>query len=78
MSVHNVRVKVTPGARKERVLPTGNDTYDIYVREPALRNLANKRVGAIVAEEYKVTPDKVQLIQGHRSRNKTFSVTIDV
>jgi len=69
-----VRVAVTPGAKKERVEARGEDELLIAVKEPAERNLANKRVIEIVAAEYGVRTGAVRIISGHHSPRKILSV----
>jgi len=69
-----VRVTVRPGARKESVIRTEEAIYSISVREPAERNLANSRVRELLAEEFSLPVGKVQLLSGHRSPKKLFSI----
>lgn len=69
-----VRVVVYPGAKKESVTSTGESRYEIKVKEPAERNLANVRLRELVAQEYRVDFKKVRLISGHQSNRKIFSV----
>jgi len=69
-----VRVRVLPGAKKERVVKISDTTLEVAVREPAKQNLANKRVHVLIAREYGVEEGKVRLISGHRSPAKVFSV----
>lgn len=69
-----VRVTVRPGAKKEAIIRIDETTYSIAVREPAERNLANSRVREMLADELSVPVGKVQLISGHRSPKKIFSV----
>lgn len=69
-----VRVKAFPAARKERVIETGEGTYDIYVREPAQHNMANTRVRQLVALQCGVSVDRVRMQSGARSRGKIFVV----
>ncbi len=69
-----IKVSVVPGAKKERVTNTGEHRYHIEVREPAARNLANKRVLELIAREYHVRTKDVRLISGHRSPTKVISL----
>lgn len=69
-----VRVKVSPGAKKERVVRTGDTEFEIAVKEPAEQNLANRRVHELIAHELGVSVKKVRIISGHRSPRKIFSV----
>lgn len=54
-----VRVKVTPGASKEVFRQTGAREFEAYVREPAQKNMANRRVLSLVKEHFEkaVHPD---------------------
>lgn len=70
-----VRVKVTPGARRERVV-RADDIYTMSVREPAQGNRANDRVREILAQEYGVAVAQVQLRTGARSPAKRFEVVV--
>lgn len=56
------------------MLRTDDTTYSIAVREPAERNLANDRVREVLAEELGVPVKRIQIISGHRSPKKIFSV----
>lgn len=71
----HIKVKVFPGAKREYLRKKDRESFEISVREKAERNLANKRVIEIIAEHFGVSPKKVQIISGHRSRNKLLSVS---
>ena len=49
-----IKVKVTAGAKKEMIIKKSEDHFDISVKEPAERNLANKRVIELVRDYFKV------------------------
>lgn len=70
-----VRVRVSPGAKRESVIQTDTKTFTIAVKEPAERNLANQRVRELVAEHFEVPVGKVKLISGHRSPTKVFDIS---
>lgn len=72
-----VEVQVTPGGRKERVTKTRENAYTIVVREPAKRNMANKRVQAILATAFGVSEGKVRLVAGHRGHKKIFDIELE-
>lgn len=72
-----IKVKATPGAKKESIKSVGSDALVITVREPAERNLANNRIRELVADHFQLAVHKVRLISGHRSPSKIFSVTTD-
>lgn len=70
-----IRANVTAGAKKEQVTCVSADRYDIWVREPAERNLANGRVRTLLARAVGVPEGAVRLVAGHRSPRKVFSIT---
>ena len=69
-----VRVEAVPGAKKERVTKVDETKYKIEVKEPAERNLANKRIKVILSELLDVPPNQISLLTGHRSSSKIYSV----
>lgn len=69
-----IRVKVTPGVKKERVTRIKENEFKIEVKEPAERNLANARVREIVAREMGVATGHARIIAGHRSPTKVISI----
>jgi len=71
-----VRVRVTPGAKRESFIETDGKSFSASVREPAERNLANNRVREMVAAHFGVIVQKVKLVSGHRSPQKVFDIDI--
>ncbi len=69
-----IKIKVTAGARKETIVRTSEDHFEISVRENAERNMANVRVREAVAEFFKIPAGKVKIISGHHSQGKILSV----
>jgi uncharacterized protein YggU (UPF0235/DUF167 family) len=71
-----IKVRVTAGAKRELVEKVSFDHYDISVREPAERNMANTRIRELVAHELGVPLGKVRIISGHHSGSKMLSVDV--
>ena len=69
-----IKVHVVAGAKKELLKRKTADSYDISVREPAERNMANKRVLELVARELKVAVEKSRIVSGHHSPSKILSI----
>jgi len=69
-----IHVHATPGARKELVTKKSETEFYIVVREPASRNLANKRIIELLARECGVSTAHVHMLTGHRSSSKMYSV----
>ena len=73
MGLQIIRIKVFPGAKKERVIEDGAK-LTIYVREQAVNNLANRRVCGILAERFDAETRDVHIVTGHRSQNKLVEI----
>lgn len=69
-----IKVRVHPGAKKERVEVRSDTQFEIWVKEKAERNMANMRVRELVAREAGVSVGKTRLISGHQSPSKMFSI----
>jgi uncharacterized protein YggU (UPF0235/DUF167 family) len=74
--MRHIKVKVTPSASKELLREVGEYELEIFVREPAQKNMANNRVREIVAAHYGAPIKSARIETGHRSRNKVISITI--
>lgn len=69
-----IHVRVQAGATKERVEASGENRWQVAVKEPAERNLANGRILDIMAARYKVPRGQVRIVSGHRSPSKIISI----
>ena len=71
-----VKVRAVPAAKKESVEKKGETEFVIMVREPAERNLANKRIIELLAKQFRVSARHVRILTGHHSPTKMFSVEL--
>ena len=69
-----VKVRVIAGAKKESVQLVSVGHFKISVKEPAERNLANRRIVELVDAHYKLPPKQVRIISGHTSPSKILSI----
>ena len=72
-----VKVRVVPKTKKEKITKVDDSTFEITVKEPAERNLANERVREILAEQFQVGIKSVRIVTGHHSGSKIFDVKIE-
>lgn len=70
-----IKVRVKTGAKNERIEKVHNDLYKIDVREKPEANRANTRVLAMLAQALGHNPRSLQMIKGHHSPSKTFSIS---
>lgn len=67
-----IKIHIFPGARSEQVKVISSDQIEVYVKEPAKNNRANKRLLEIMHTLY---PHRsIRLISGHTSPHKIVSV----
>ena len=65
-------LKVKKKKKREEVKQLSSDHYEISIREPAERNLANKRIIELLGELF---PNRqARIINGHHSPSKLVSV----
>ncbi|HEY4478024.1 MAG TPA: DUF167 family protein [Candidatus Paceibacterota bacterium] len=69
-----IKVSVIAGARKETFEQKSKDHFKVSVKEKAERNMANTRIIELVAEHYKVSKNKVRIINGHHHPSKLLVV----
>jgi uncharacterized protein (TIGR00251 family) len=69
-----IKVKVTTDAKKEKIVKKSEDHFEISVTEPAERNLANKKIIALLRDYLKVYNGDVRIVSGHHSPSKIISL----
>lgn len=69
-----IKVRVIAGAKKEIIQKKTENSFILTVKEKAERNMANKRVCEIIADELSVPIKKVRIINGHQSPGKIISI----
>ncbi len=67
-----LKVKVHAGEKKEKLLRKSADTFEIWVKAPAERGLANAAVRLALAAHFGVAENKLSLIKGATSPAKIF------
>jgi len=72
-----VRVRIYPDKKKEVVTEVGEHNFEMKLKAPAERNLANKRMRELISEWYNVKVGKVKIITGHHSPHKIVEVLLD-
>lgn len=71
-----IKVKVNPSAKKEVLKQLTETSLEISVKEPAVNNLANRRVLVVVGLFFKLPVSKIKIISGHHSRTKIINLDI--
>ena len=70
-----INIKVFPGARKRRIVEE-RTVLKVYVNGPAVDGKANTAVVKALAAHFKVRKSGIEILKGHRSREKTIEVAL--
>ncbi len=71
-----IHIKSHPKSKDEMFKKLKESHYEIWLKEPAERNLANKKIIEIIRLNFP-NAKKVTLVSGHHSRSKLFSIDFD-
>lgn len=72
-----VRVHVFADMKKEVVKVVGEHNFEMKLKVPAERNLANQRMRELISGWYNVGVGKVRIVTGHHSPRKVVDVLLD-
>lgn len=71
-----IHVQVVSSASRESFRQKSKDHFEIFVKEKAEQNMANRRVIELLARHFKVSKLKVRIINGHHHPSKLLVVDI--
>lgn len=66
----HIKVRVTPGAKKEIFKKVNEDTFEVSVKEKAEGNKANGRMLELVTRHFGIKKGALKIITGHHSPRK--------
>ena len=69
-----IKVKVHSGEKKTLLKQKAPDTFEVWVKAPAERGLANEAVRLLLGEHLGTEPKKLHLIKGATSPAKIFEI----
>ncbi len=68
------KLKVHPDSKREKIVRKGPDTFELWVKAPAERGLANAAAIGLLAAEIKAGPKRILLVKGAQSPAKIVKV----
>jgi len=69
-----IRVRANADSKKEEVNILEPDLFEIFVREKAENNMANKRIRELLATKLLLPIGKIRILTGHKHKSKIFVV----
>ncbi len=69
-------VKVKPKSREEKVEEIDRNYLKIWVKEPAIKGRANKALIDVLSRYFSVSPSRINIISGLKSRDKIINIDI--
>ena len=70
----HLKVKVYTDQAEEKIVENTDNSYDLYIREPAKEGMANRRVLAILMDKVNPKPKRLKIVSGHISPAKIIEV----
>ncbi len=69
-----IKVKVHAGEKKNILKEKASDSFEVWVKAPAERGLANEAVRTLLAEHLDIEAKKLHLIKGATSPAKIYEI----
>jgi len=73
VKVH-IKVRVFPDSAKEEIMRDGENSFKIFLREPAKQGLANKRLLKVLFGALDPSPKKMRIVTGEHSPSKVIEI----
>ncbi|MCK5589136.1 MAG: DUF167 domain-containing protein [Candidatus Pacebacteria bacterium] len=70
-----IKVKLHAKSNKEKIVRISEDKFEIWIKEKAENNLANKRLLEILPNQFKEKIKRIQIINGHHKPSKLLKIT---
>ena len=67
-------VKTRPNSKNESVKKLSESNFEICVKEPPVKGLANAAIVKALARHFGVPPSAVKITSGHTSRQKIVAI----
>lgn len=72
-----ISVFAKPNAKEEKIEKIGGNTFKVSVKAPPIQGRANEAIIKVIAEFFRVSPSRVKIISGYKSRQKVVEITTE-
>ena len=63
-----------PNSRQEKIIKINPCKFEIWIKQPAVENKANKEIIELLSEYLNVNKSRIKLVRGKTSRYKLFDI----
>ncbi len=71
-----IKLRVHPDSKKNSVTKKAEDHYEVWVKAPAERGLANSAVLELMGEKFRIPAKRLRLVKGAKSPSKIIEVPL--
>ena len=68
------KLKVHPNSKRLKIIAKSKNAYEIWIKKPAERGLANHATIALLAKELNIESKRIKLIKGATSPSKIVEI----
>ena len=69
-----IKVKANVLSKEDKVIKKSEDSFEVFVKVDAQRNMANKKIIELLAEYFNLPQHRVRMIKGFKESNKIFNI----
>ena len=69
-----IKIKVSPGSKKEEVIQKNEDSFIIKVKPKAKEGKANSRMVELLAQYLNIPLSRIRIIKGGHQKNKIIHI----
>jgi len=69
-----IKVKVNVLSKEDKVIKKSEDSFEVFVKVDAQRNMANKKIIELLAEYFNLPQYRIKMIKGFKESNKIFNI----
>ena len=69
-----IKVKAFPCSHKQEWIKKSEDSFEIKVKAPPVRGLANKEIIMVLSSIFNLPEEEIRMVRGFKTRNKLFEI----
>ena len=69
-----ISIKIKLKSKIEKIEKIKDNFFEIYIKEPPIKEKANKKIIEIISDYFKVSSSKIKIVSGLKSRNKIIEI----